>query len=806
MTAATNTRKRTRVLALLAVLGPGIVAASAGNDAGGISTYSVAGAEFGYATLWMIFVMTFSLIVVQEMAARMGAVTGKGFSALIREKFGVRPTLFAMIALLLSNAATSVAEFAGIAAAGELFGISRYVAVPIAAIVVWGLVVRGSYRNVEKVFLALSSVFLGLHHRGIPRQARLGRGPARDDRSAVHPDTRVRADRGGHHRHDDRAVDAVLRAEQHRRQGCRRRAARASAHRCHRRGGIRQHRGVVHHRDHGYRALPAGNPGHRRRAGRRRTRPVAGQYATVLFAVGLAAASMLAACVLPLTAAYAITEAFGWERGIDRSWSEAPAFNAIYTFVIVFGAALVLIPGAPLITIMVLSQAVNGILLPFLLLFMIRIVNDRRIMGRYTNGRVTAATNTRKRTRVLALLAVLGPGIVAASAGNDAGGISTYSVAGAEFGYATLWMIFVMTFSLIVVQEMAARMGAVTGKGFSALIREKFGVRPTLFAMIALLLSNAATSVAEFAGIAAAGELFGISRYVTVPIAAIVVWGLVVRGSYRNVEKVFLALSSVFLAYIVAAFLAKPDWGEVLHATIVPQFIPTPGFVLIVVATIGTTIAPWMQFFVQSNIVDKGVDVEQLGLQRIDVIAGAVSANIVAWFIIVTTGTVLYPQGIRVTGAEQAAAALAPVAGQYATVLFAIGLAAASMLAACVLPLTAAYAITEAFGWERGIDRSWAEAPAFNAIYTFVIAFGAALVLVPGAPLITIMVLSQAVNGILLPFLLLFMIRIVNDRRIMGRYTNGRVTNALAWGTVITVIALTITLFGMQIGQAVGLL
>jgi len=387
---------------------------------------------------------------------------------------------------------------------------------------------------------------------------------------------------------------------------------------------------------------------------------------------------------------------------------------------------------------------------------------------------VTAATNTRKRTRVLALLAVLGPGIVAASAGNDAGGISTYSVAGAEFGYATLWMIFVMTFSLIVVQEMAARMGAVTGKGFSALIREKFGVRPTLFAMIALLVSNAATSVAEFAGIAAAGELFGISRYVAVPIAAIVVWGLVVRGSYRNVEKVFLALSSVFLAYIIAAFLAKPDWGEVLHATIVPQFIPTPGFVLIVVATIGTTIAPWMQFFVQSNIVDKGVDIEQLGLQRIDVIAGAVSANIVAWFIIVTTGTVLYPQGIRVTGAEQAAAALAPVAGQYATVLFAIGLAAASMLAACVLPLTAAYAITEAFGWERGIDRSWAEAPAFNAIYTFVIAFGAALVLIPGAPLITIMVLSQAVNGILLPFLLLFMIRIVNDRRIMGRYTNAR--------------------------------
>ena len=419
---------------------------------------------------------------------------------------------------------------------------------------------------------------------------------------------------------------------------------------------------------------------------------------------------------------------------------------------------------------------------------------------------MTTPTHTRRRTRVLALLAVLGPGIVAASAGNDAGGISTYSVDGASFGYATLWMIFVMTFSLVIVQEMAARMGAVTGKGFAALIREKFGVRPTLFAMLALLVSNAATSVAEFAGIAAALELFGVTKYISVPIAALVVWALVVRGSYRNVEKVFLALSSVFLAYVVAAFLAKPDWGEVLHATVVPQFVATPQFVLLVVATVGTTIAPWMQFFVQSNIVEKGVGVKDLGLQRIDVIAGAVAANIVAWFIIVTTGTVLYPAGIEITGAEQAAAALAPVAGQYATILFAVGLAAASLLAACVLPLTAAYAITEAFGWELGIDRSWTEAPAFNAIYTFVIIFGAAVVLIPGAPLITIMVLSQAVNGVLLPFLLLFMIRIVNDRRLMGRYTNSRLTNVLGWATILTVTGLTVLLLGLQVGQGMGLL
>jgi Mn2+/Fe2+ NRAMP family transporter len=407
-------------------------------------------------------------------------------------------------------------------------------------------------------------------------------------------------------------------------------------------------------------------------------------------------------------------------------------------------------------------------------------------------------TPTRSWKRILPILAALGPGIIAASAGNDAGGIATYSQDGASYGYATLWMIFVMTFSLVIIQEMAARMGMVSGKGFAALIRERFGVRPTIFAMLCLLASNAATSVAEFAGIAAALELFGISKYIAVPVAAIAVWLLVVRGSYQRVEKVGLTLSAIFLSYVVAAFLAKPDWGVVLKATVVPQFVPTSGFVLIVIATIGTTIAPWMQFFVQSNIVDKGVGVKEMFFQRIDVISGAIAANIVAWFIIVTTGTVLFPRGLRVTGAEQAAAALAPVAGQYASALFAIGLFGASFLAACVLPLTASYAITEAFGFERGIDRSWAEAPVFNGIYTFVIFFGALLVLVPSAPLIQIMVLSQAVNGVLLPFLLIFMMIIVNDRRIMGRHVNGKVYNALGWTTVVVVIALTVALLAMQ--------
>jgi len=410
----------------------------------------------------------------------------------------------------------------------------------------------------------------------------------------------------------------------------------------------------------------------------------------------------------------------------------------------------------------------------------------------------THAPKSRK-WRMLPLLAALGPGIIAASAGNDAGGIATYSAAGASYGYATLWMILVMTFSLVVVQEMAARMGAVTGKGFAALIRERFGIRPTLFAMICLLASNAATSVAEFAGIAAALELFGVSRYISVPIAAVVVWLLVVRGSYRNVEKMLLVLSSVFFAYVVAAFMAKPDWSVVLHATFVPTFIPTSAFVLIVIATIGTTIAPWMQFFVQSNIVDKGVNVKDLLYTRIDVISGAIAANLVAWFIIVTTGTVLFPRGITASSAEKAAQALAPVAGQYAGALFAIGLFGASLLAAFVLPLTASYAITEAFGFERGIDKSWREAPVFNGIYTFVIFFGALVVLIPKAPLISIMVLSQAVNGVLLPFLLIFMMVIINDRRIMGRHVNGRVYNAIGWTTVVVVIGLTVVLLGMQV-------
>jgi Mn2+/Fe2+ NRAMP family transporter len=346
---------------------------------------------------------------------------------------------------------------------------------------------------------------------------------------------------------------------------------------------------------------------------------------------------------------------------------------------------------------------------------------------------------------------------------------------------------------------MAGRMGATTGKGFAALIRERFGIRPTFAAMLLLLTSNAATTVAEFAGVAAAMELFGVSRLVAVPIAALVVWLLVVRGSYQRVEKVLLALSSVFIAYVISAFMAQPDWGEVARSFVVPQVLPERGFIALAIGLTGTTIAPWMQFLVQSNIVDKGTTIKEWALARWDVIAGALSANIVACFIIITTATVLHPAGIQITGAEEAAQALAPLAGRYASLLFSIGLLSASVLSAAVLPLTASYAVCEAFGWESGLDHTWAEAPVFNGLYTVVIAAAAAVILLPGLDLIGIMLVSQVVNGIMLPFLLIFMMIIVNDRRIMGRHTNSRLNNVLAWTTIVIVITLTVVLMGMTL-------
>ena len=405
----------------------------------------------------------------------------------------------------------------------------------------------------------------------------------------------------------------------------------------------------------------------------------------------------------------------------------------------------------------------------------------------------------RKQRKIMLLLAALGPGIVTAMAGNDAGGISTYSTAGAKFGYATLWVIPLMCVLLIVVEMTAARMGAVTGKGFAALIRERFGIRLTALAMLALLIGNVATTFSEFAGIASGMEMFGVSKYLAVPVAAVAVWLLVVGGSYKRVEKAFLILSLVFVTYIVAAFMSSPNWGDALTSTVVPHVVGDTSFISLVIAMIGTTIAPWMMFFAQSNVVEKGVGVKDFFSQKVDVVSGTITACLVAWFIIVTTGAVLHPQGIEIDSAADAARALAPFAGHYAEALFAIGLIAASFLAACVLPLTTSFVICEAFGWEAGVSFKWREAPLFKSIFTFVIAFSAAVVLIPEIDLMGVMLTAQFVNGLILPVLLVFMAIISADVRIMGTYRSNMVSRVLIWVTVGIVTALTASLLVMQI-------
>lgn len=402
-------------------------------------------------------------------------------------------------------------------------------------------------------------------------------------------------------------------------------------------------------------------------------------------------------------------------------------------------------------------------------------------------------------SRLLLILAAMGPGIITAMAGNDAGGISTYSTAGANFGFGTLWVIPIMCVLLIVVETTAGRMGAVTGKGFAALIRERFGIRLAAFAMLALLIGNVATTFSEFAGIASGMEMFGVSKYISVPVAALAVWLLVVGGSYKRVQNVFLALSLVFITYIIAAFLAQPNWAEAAHDTVVPTVVGDVGFISLVIAMIGTTIAPWMMFFTQSNVVEKGLTTKDLFSQRVDAVSGTIAACIVAWFIIVTTGAVLFPAGISIDSAADAAAALAPFAGPYAEALFAVGLIAASFLAACVLPLTTAFVICEAFGWEAGVSFKWREAPTFKSIFTFVIAFSAIVVLLPDVNLLAMMLTAQFVNGVILPILLAFMAIISADKRIMGAYRSRRVSKVLLWATVGVVAILTAVLLAMQV-------
>lgn len=415
-----------------------------------------------------------------------------------------------------------------------------------------------------------------------------------------------------------------------------------------------------------------------------------------------------------------------------------------------------------------------------------------------TNTTTTAQPLSRK-AKFLAILGAMGPGILTSFAGNDAGGIATYSTTGASYGYGMLWTIPLMCLLLIVVQETAARMGCATGKGFASLIRERFGVRVSAIAMLSLIVSNFAVSLSEFAGIASGMQLFGVPLQVSVPVTAAACWMLTMGGSYHRIEKILLSISAIFLTYIISASMAKPDWGAALQATFVPTVSNDLNYVSLFVANIGTTISPYMIFMVSSNVVEKNLDASGIPAQRADNTSGAIAAELVSWFIILTTGTVLYPEGVQVNTAADAAKALVPFAGENASILFAIGLVGASFLAACVLPGITASAVCEAFGWERGPDRTWQEAPAYRGIITAMIILSAVVVLVPDIDLFGIMMVAQVINGVILPILLVCMVIIASSHFIMGKYANGRVWNFLTWFIIILVTVLTAIMFVLQL-------
>jgi len=396
--------------------------------------------------------------------------------------------------------------------------------------------------------------------------------------------------------------------------------------------------------------------------------------------------------------------------------------------------------------------------------------------------------------RFMLFLAVLGPGLITASVDNDAGGITTYSVAGARYGYDLLWTLIPITLALIVVQEMSARMGVITGKGLSDLIRENFGVKVTFWMSIALIVANLGNVIAEFAGVAASLQIFGVPVWVSVPASAVAVWLLVLKGTYRQVEKFFLVASVFYLAYPLTLFFADPDWGEVGRALVVPVIRADAGYIGLLIGMVGTTIAPWMQFYLQAAVVEKGIKPEHYSLSRLDVIAGCFVTDLVAFAIVVACAATLHKAGAQVETAGEAAMALQPLAGKYASWLFAFGLFNASFFAAAILPLSTTYYVCEAFGWESGVDKKYGEAKQFYWLYTLILVVGAAIVLQPGLPLVPIMLISQIVNGMLLPFILVFMLVLINKQKLMGEHRNGRFFNAVAWGTTIIMIALTIYL------------
>jgi len=423
-------------------------------------------------------------------------------------------------------------------------------------------------------------------------------------------------------------------------------------------------------------------------------------------------------------------------------------------------------------------------------------VTPRRVPRR----RIPFSSWTALRYRLVALLAVVGPGFITANVDNDPGGILTYSNAGAKYGYTLLWTLIPTTIALIVIQEMAARMGAITGKGLSDLIREEFGLRMTFFTMLVLSLADFGNIASEFAGIASGVGIFGVSKYISVPIGAALVWTVIVRGSYKPVERVLIVLALIYFAYPVSAFFAKPDWGEAMKNTLIPQFNSDPGYLVMIVGLIGTTITPWMQFYLQASIVEKGITRRNYGLSRIDVIFGCIITDVIAFFIVVAcAATIFHSQHRDITDVADAARALAPFAGKFATILFAVGLVNASLMSAAILPLATAYNICEGLGFESGVDRRFGEAKIFYSLYTGLIVCGAAFVLIPQMPLLKVILLSQVANGILLPFVLTFMILLINRPSLMGEYTNKFWGNLIAGGTSVIMVVLTIVLIWTQV-------
>lgn len=390
--------------------------------------------------------------------------------------------------------------------------------------------------------------------------------------------------------------------------------------------------------------------------------------------------------------------------------------------------------------------------------------------------------------------AVMGPGIVTAFADNDAGGIATYAAAGATYGYDLLFIMFISTLCLVVAQEMSARTGAVTGKGLSDIIREQYGVRWTLFAMSILVIANMGTTASEFSGIATSFEIFGISRYISVPVVAFLVWLLVLKFDYGKIEKVFFLLCLTFLSYVISGWMVDPPWEEVFRASVTPSFSWNADFLVMAIGVIGTTITPWGQFYIQASIVDKGITTSDYKYTRWDVFIGSFFTWLIAFFIIVATAATLYANGISIETAGDAALALEPLAGKYATMLFSFGLLGASMLAAFILPLSTSYAVCEAFGFEHGVSKSYQEAPVFFILYTVLIVAGAAIVLWPGLSLYDIMLLSQVINGMLLPPILIFMVLIASDKYLMGKYANTGTYNMIAWFFTVALIILTVLL------------